>query len=227
MSGQTLALRVVPPGVGRRLLGTGGARYLVERNLLVYRNGWAVLVSGIFEPIFYLFSIGIGIAALVGDVRLDDGTVVSYTAFVAPAMLASSAMNGAMYDATFNLFFKLKYNKLYDAVLSTPVTPVDVAVGEIGWALSRATFYAATFLVVMLVMGLIGSWWALLALPAVVLIGFSFAAVGCAHGIARHVELQGLAGAVAAGGIAGRAAGRAVPVPAAGSSVQGGLAHAF
>lgn len=180
MSSQTVAFRVAPPGVGRRLLGTGGARYLIERNVRVYRTGWTVLVSGLFEPVFYLFSIGVGVSQLVGDVELAGGTVVTYTVFVAPAMLASSAMNGAMYDATFNLFFKLKYNKLYDAVLSTPMTPVDVAVGEIAWALMRGALYSAAFLVVMLVMGLIGSWWAVLALPAVVLIGFSFAAVGTA-----------------------------------------------
>ena len=180
MATQTLPLRVVPPGVIGRLVGTGGARYLIERNARVYRTGWAVLVSGIFEPVFYLFSVGVGVARLVGDVELPGGQVISYTAFIAPAMLASSAMNGAMYDATFNLFFKLKYNKLYDAVLATPVTPVDVAAGEIGWALMRGSFYSACFLVVMLVMGLIGSWWAVLALPAVVLIGFAFAAVGTA-----------------------------------------------
>lgn len=180
MSGHSLLLRVAPPVVGRRLLGTGGARYLIERNIRVYRNGWVVLVSGIFEPVFYLLSVGVGVARLVGDVELPGGELVSYTVFVAPAMLAASAMNGAMYDATFNLFFKLKYNKLYDAVLATPVTPVDVAVGEIGWALMRGTFYSAAFLVVMLAMGLIASWWAVLALPAAVLIGFAFAAVGTA-----------------------------------------------
>ena len=180
LGGTAVLARVAPPGLGRRLLGNGGARYLVERNIRVYRNGWLVLVSGIVEPIFYLLSVGVGVAQLVGDVELPGGRLVTYTVFIAPAMLASSAMNGAMYDATFNLFFKLKYNKLYDAVLATPVTPLDVAVGEIGWALMRGTFYSAVFLVVMLVMGLIASWWALLALPAVVLIGFAFAAVGCA-----------------------------------------------
>jgi lipooligosaccharide transport system permease protein len=113
-------------------------------------------------------------------VELPGGEIVTYTAFIAPAMLAASAMNGAMYDAVFNLFFKLKDNKLYDAVLATPVTPVDVAAGEIGWALMRSAFYSTSFLVVMLAMGLISSWWALLALPAVVLVGFSFAAVGTA-----------------------------------------------
>ena len=180
MTGTPLLLRVAPPGLGRRFLGTGRARYLVERNVLVYRAGWAVLVSGLFEPIFYLLSLGVGVARLVGDVELPGGEVVTYTAFIAPAMLASSAMNGAMYDAVFNLFFKLKYNKVYDAVLATPVTPVDVAVGEIGWALMRGSLYSAVFVAVMLAMGLVTSWWALLLLPAVVLVGFSFAALGTA-----------------------------------------------
>ena len=178
-----LLLRVAPPvgrRLGRRLVGTGGARYLIERNIRVYRQGWAVLVSGIFEPVFYLLSVGVGVAQLVGRVELPGGQLVTYTAFIAPAMLASSAMNGAMYDAVFNLFFKLKYNKLYDAVLATPITPVDVAAGEIAWALMRGAFYSSAFLLVMLVMGLITSWWALLALPAVVLVGFSFAALGTA-----------------------------------------------
>ena len=180
MTGQPLLLRVAPPLPGRRLVGSGGARYLVERNIRVYRNGWLVLLSGIFEPVFYLLSIGVGVAQLVGDVELPGGELVSYTVFIAPGMLAASAMNGATYDAVFNLFFKLKYNKLYDAVLATPVTPVDVAVGEIGWALMRSAFYSSAFLLVMLVMGLISSWWALLALPAVLLVGFAFAAIGTA-----------------------------------------------
>jgi lipooligosaccharide transport system permease protein len=173
------SMRLTPPLLSR-LVGNGGARYLVERNARVYRREWLVLVSGFLEPVFYLFSIGIGVSKLVGDVALPGGQVVTYTAFVAPAMLAASAMNGAVIDATFGLFFKLKYNKLYDAVLATPVTTVDVAVGEITWALMRGSMYSVSFIVVMLLMGLISSWWALLALPVVVLIGFAFAAVGTA-----------------------------------------------
>jgi lipooligosaccharide transport system permease protein len=173
------SLRITPP-LMTRLVGTGGARYLVERNARVYRREWLVLISGFLEPVFYLFSIGVGVSQLVGDVALPGGQVVTYTAFVAPAMLAASAMNGAIIDATFSLFFKLKYNKLYDAVLATPVTPVDVAVGEITWALTRGSLYSVSFIVVMLFMGLISSWWAVLALPAVVLTGFAFAAAGTA-----------------------------------------------
>ena len=153
---------------------------LVERNLLVYRRIWLLIVSGFFEPVFYLLSLGIGIGALVGTVAGPDGQAIDYTAFVAPALLASSAMNGAIYDSTFNVFFKIKYAKTYDAMLATPLGPADIAVGEILWAQLRGTLYSATFLLVMLALGLISSWWALLALPATVLIGLAFAAVGMA-----------------------------------------------
>jgi lipooligosaccharide transport system permease protein len=180
MTAQTLPFRVAPPGLAGRLLGTGRAGALVERNLQAYRHAWLVLLSGMFEPLFYLFSVGVGVAQLVGTVELPGGRAVSYTAFIAPGMLAASAMNGAIYDVTFNVFFKLKYNKLYDAVLATPVTTADVAAGEIAWALMRGSFYSVSFFAVMLVMGLVGSWWAVLVLPAALLIGFAFAAVGMA-----------------------------------------------
>src|SRR5438552_3908225 len=99
-----------------------------------------MLVSGLVEPLFYLLSIGLG--QLVGQVAGPGGTV-SYTAFVAPALLASSAMNGAVYDSTFNVFFRLKYAKLYDAALATPMRPGGVALGEITWALIRGGLYAS------------------------------------------------------------------------------------
>ncbi len=171
----TLATRTTPlPLAGSR------AWLLVERNLMVYRRIWLLIVSGFFEPVFYLFSLGIGIGALVGTVAGPDGQPIDYTAFVAPALLASSAMNGAIYDSTMNVFFKLKFAHTYDAMLATPLEPADIAVGEITWAQLRGTLYSAAFLLVMLAMGLIGSWWGLLALPATILIGLAFAAAGMA-----------------------------------------------
>ena len=114
----TLATRTTPlPLAGSR------AWLLVERNLMVYRRIWLLIVSGFFEPVFYLFSLGVGIGALVGTVAGPDGQPIDYTAFVAPALLASSAMNGAIYDSTMNVFFKLKYAKTYDAMLATPLEP--------------------------------------------------------------------------------------------------------
>ncbi|MGL5910805.1 MAG: ABC transporter permease, partial [Phycicoccus sp.] len=158
--------------------GAGLARYVVLRNATAFRRAWVLLLSGFAEPVFYLFSLGVGLGALVGPVTTDGGTTVSYAAFVAPALLAASAMNGAIYDSTFNVFFKLRYQKLYDAMLATPVGPRDVAVGEITWSLLRGSLYSAMFLVVALVAGVVGSWWALLALPAALLVGFAFGAVG-------------------------------------------------
>jgi lipooligosaccharide transport system permease protein len=172
----SLITRVAPPV----LLGGRRASLLIERNLMVYRRGWLTIVSGFFEPFFYLLSIGLGIGALVGAVPVGDGRVIPYTVFVAPALLASSAMNGAIYDSTFNVFFKLKYAKTYDAILATPVGVGDIAAGEIGWALIRGALYAVTFLFVMLAMGLVLSPWAILAFPAALLIGFAFGAAGMA-----------------------------------------------
>ncbi len=146
---------------------------------MVYRRTWMIIVSGFFEPLFYLLSIGLGVGELVGGVVVG-GTEVDYTTFVAPALLAASAMNGAVYDSTFNIFHKLRYAKVYDAVLATPLQVRDVAVGEVTWALIRGQLYAVAFLVVMLVMGLVGSWWAVLALPGCALVGFCFASLGLA-----------------------------------------------
>jgi len=157
------------------IIATTRATRLVERNVLVYRHTWMILFSGFFEPVFYLFSIGIGLGHLVGTVN-----GVPYRTFVAPALMASSAMNGATLESTMNIFHKLKYAKIYDAVLATPVDVDDVALGEISWCLIRGALYGAAFLVVMSVMGLVASPWGLLALPAAVLIAFAFAACGMA-----------------------------------------------
>jgi len=151
---------------------------MIERNLVAYWRTWTILLSGFFEPLFYLLSIGVGIGDLIGQVEGPDGQLVDYRDFVAPGMLAASAMNGAVLDSTYNVFFKLKYAKTYDAVLATPLTVAHVTYGEIGWAVMRGTIYSGAFLLVMAVLGLVQSWWGILALPAAMLIALAFAAVG-------------------------------------------------
>jgi lipooligosaccharide transport system permease protein len=139
---------------------------------------WTIIVSGFFEPLFYLLALGYGLGGYVGDVVIE-GQTVEYAAFIAPGLLAASAMNGAFYDAT-NIFWKLRYQKLYDSVLSTPLGPKDIAAGETAWALFRGLVYAIGFFAVILALGLVESWWALLALPATVFVGFAFAGAGIA-----------------------------------------------
>ena len=175
MSGFVAIPRVLPTGLGSRR-----SLLLIERNVYVYRRGWMVIFSGFFEPLFYLVAVGIGIGGMIGAVPGPNGTTISYAQFVAPALLASASMNGAIAESTFNVFFKLNYQKTYDAVLATPLGPGDVALGEIGWSVIRATLYAIGFMVVILVLGLVASPWAIFAVPAATLLAFAFGAAGMA-----------------------------------------------
>jgi lipooligosaccharide transport system permease protein len=162
------------------LIGSRRSLRLIERNLYVYKHGWIIILSGFFEPLFYLLSIGFGLGALIGDVPGPNGEPIPYQLFVAPALLASAAMNGAISESTFNFFFKLNYNKTFTSILSTPLSPGDVAVGELAWALIRGGLYAVGFMVVMVVLQLVVSPWVILAVPAALLVGFAFGAVGMA-----------------------------------------------
>jgi lipooligosaccharide transport system permease protein len=170
--------------VRSRFLGSlyaGNARAVVARGALATRStNYLIVLSGFFEPIFYLVSLGYGLSGFVGGVETTTGQVVPYAAFIAPALLAVSAMNGAVYDSTWNVFFKMNYSKLYQGMLSTSLGPLDVAFGEIILALARGGAYAVGFLIVMQVLGLNLAYTAILALPAVLLIAFGFASLGMA-----------------------------------------------
>jgi lipooligosaccharide transport system permease protein len=125
-----------------------------------------------------LLSFGFGLGALIGGVTDGAGNSVSYAAYIAPALLATSAMNGAIYDSTWNVFFKMHFGKLYQTMLATSLGTLDVALGEIGWALLRGLAYAMGFMVIMAPLGLIPSWWGILAIPGAVLVAFGFASIG-------------------------------------------------
>jgi lipooligosaccharide transport system permease protein len=168
----------------RRRMGIGGRRgiHMLERNAMVYRHTWLILLSGFFEPVFFLVGMGFGLGGLVGGVTGPGGATVPYAVFVAPALLASSAMNGAITEGSWNFFWKFREDRFYETVLSTPLSPDDLALGELAWALVRGGLYSTGFLVIMVLMGLVQSPWALLALPAALVVGFGFggAAMGAA-----------------------------------------------
>lgn len=163
---------------------------MLQRNMLVYKHGWMVILSGFFEPLFYLLSLGLGLGGMVPTI---DG--VSYTAFVAPGLLASSCMNGAITDGFFNIFFKLHFQKVYDGILATPMRVPDIAFGEALWALGRGSLYAGAFLIVVEVMGrltgapILLSRWAVLAFPAAIVVSASFSAMAlCVTSFVTRVE---------------------------------------
>lgn len=167
--------RVTPlPGTGTRFTR------VVERNVRVYKRYWAVFLAGFLEPLMFLGSIGIGVGKLVHTLPGPGGRVVDYAAFVAPGLLATSAMNGAVIDTTFGFFVNYKYGKTYDAMLATPMRIVDVALGEVTWALLRGSLYSTVFLLTMTALGYVDSAWAVLAVPVAILIGAAFAATGLA-----------------------------------------------
>jgi lipooligosaccharide transport system permease protein len=172
---EALVLRVVPP----MLRQVRRPQRMVGRNIVAYRRQWLIIFSGFFEPLFYLLSMRVGLGDLIGTVTVG-GKALRYDEFVAPALMASSAMNGAVYDSTMNVYHRLKWARIYDAALATPLSAGDVALGEITWALIRGQIYAVGFLAVMWSLGLVSSPWIVLALPACALIGFAFASVGFA-----------------------------------------------
>jgi lipooligosaccharide transport system permease protein len=160
-------------GTGRR------AASVTERNINSLRSAyWIVMISGFLEPVLYLFSIGVGVGALIGDLTLPDGRVVSYAEFVAPAMLAAAAMTGALSETTFNFFGKMKFMRLYEGILATPVRPIEIALGELAWAMIRGVIYSGAFLVIMTLLDLTTPLRALAAFPATILVGFAFGALG-------------------------------------------------
>jgi lipooligosaccharide transport system permease protein len=150
------------------------------RNATVYRRTWKMgLLPNFFEPLLYLVGMGLGLGFYVGEGISEMG----YIAFIGPGLLASAAMNGSIFEVTYNLFIKLHFDKLYDAYLSTPAQMQDVAFGELLWAVTRACIYGTGFLVVLVGMTLLGypiltSPWALLMPLAMVLIGAAFGLIG-------------------------------------------------
>lgn len=164
---------------------------LTRNFIAVKSSSWLIVLSGFFEPVFYLFAFGLGIGSLIGELPDANGNMVSYAAYIAPALLATSAMNGAIYDSTWNVFFKMHFAKLYQGMLSTSLGPLDVALGEIAWALLRGLVYAIGFLIVVTPMGLVTTPWALMAIPAALLVAFAFASLGM--GVTSYIKgFQGM-----------------------------------
>jgi len=154
--------------------------HVIERQLRVYRRFWAILLAGFADPVLFLGSIGIGVGQLVHTLPGPAGRPVDYAVYVAPGLLATAAMNGAVIDTTFGFFVNYKYGHVYDGMLATPMRVLDIAIGEVTWSLLRGAAYSAVFLAVMAALGYVTSPWALLAAPVAVVIGTAFAAAGLA-----------------------------------------------
>lgn len=145
-----------------------------RRNAAMYKRTWKLnVLPNFFEPVFYLFSIGVGVGAYISNM---GGT--SYLEFIAPGLVCVAAMNGASFEVTYNIYVRLVFEKTYDAMLTTPIEPDDVLAGEILWAVTRSCIYGGCFFVVLVIFGLAPlprSLWAMLVIP---ITGLLFAAIG-------------------------------------------------
>ncbi|MCB9507460.1 MAG: ABC transporter permease [Myxococcales bacterium] len=151
-----------------------------RRNLTVYRRTWKMnILPNFFEPVLYLVGMGVGLGSYLGE----DVGGTAYVAFIAPGLMAASAMNGATFETTYNIFIKMNFARVYDAFLGTPAQVQDIAFGELLWATTRALLYGLAFLLVTAALTVAGlpiltSPWAL-GLPLVLaLTGVLFAALG-------------------------------------------------
>ena len=159
----------------------GRSRVVLQRSWITFKSStYLVVLSGFMEPLLNLAVFGFGVGQFVGDITLADGRSISYASFIVPGLLATSAMMGAVMDSTWNVYFKMHESRLYQAMLSTSLGPMDVALGEIAWALLRGALYSTSFMIVVTPLGLVHSWWGLLTIPAGVIIGFGFASLGMA-----------------------------------------------
>ena len=145
----------------------------------MYRRTWKWnLLPNFFEPVFYLFSIGIGVGAYISQMA-----GVSYMAFLAPGLVCVAAMNGASFEVTYNIFVRLTFEKTYDAMLTTPIEPDDILCGEVLWAITRASIYGGCFFIVLALFGLTplpSSLWVLAVIPVT---GLLFATIGMAFSL--------------------------------------------
>ena len=150
-----------------------------RRNAAMYARTWkSNLLPNFFEPIFYLVSVGIGVGAYVqtmGGLR--------YVEFLAPGLVCVAAMNGASFEATYNFYIRLSFEKAYDAMLTTPIESDDVLIGETAWAMTRAMIYGICFFLIVAAAGLAPLPRAIAVVPVIALTGLLFASLGLAFSV--------------------------------------------
>ena len=145
-----------------------------QRNRDAFRRAWHLELGGIaVEPFVLLIGVGFGLGAYISN--LGEG--ISYPHFLAPGVIAAYAMFHATFDATYGAYIRMETHHIYESILFTPLGPEDIVMGEVLWSATRALMSAIAVLFVAAVFGLVGSPWAILALPAAYLIGMTFAAI--------------------------------------------------
>ncbi len=148
---------------------------VVEYFLVVYRRMWRGSLFGRFlSPLLFLASMGFGLGSLV-DANSGGVGGVPYLQFLVPAIVATQAMWTAMGESTYQVMSYIKWNRMYHAMLATPLGVGDVLFGHLLVVALHLFTASAIFVLVAGLLGGFGSWWAWLCVPVGVLTGLAFA----------------------------------------------------
>jgi lipooligosaccharide transport system permease protein len=164
-----------------------------QRNLTVYRESWKInFLPPLLEPLFYLMAFGIGFTGLIGTIRYGAADV-SYTSFIAPALIAINIMNNSFFENTYGSFVRMYYQKTFDAMMATPLNADEIITGEIVWGATKSVIGTAIMLVVISFFGLVSYPSALLILPVALLGGLAFGCAGMFFtGLVKTIDLFNL-----------------------------------
>ena len=136
-----------------------------HRNLVVYRRIWKInFITPLLEPLFYILAFGLGLSGLIGQVSYG-GAELSYTKFIAPALIATAVMSNSFFETTYASFVRMYYQKTFDAILATPLSLEEIIVAEIVWSATKAAAAAAIMLTVLALLGFIHLPQGLLLIP--------------------------------------------------------------
>ena len=145
-----------------------------RRNFLVWKKlALPSILGNLADPLIYMLGLGYGLGRMLPSI---DGQ--SYVAFLAAGTVCASTMNAATFESLYSAFSRMHVQKTWDAILNTPLGLADVVAGELFWAATKSLFSGAAILVVVTALGLTHGPMLLWALPAIVLTGLAFAALG-------------------------------------------------
>ncbi|MBI5057335.1 MAG: ABC transporter permease [Nitrospirae bacterium] len=144
-----------------------------QRNFTVYKKLYLSSIAFNFvEPVLYLVAMGLGLGGLVKDVN-----GVPYIKFIAPGLIASSAMFATASECTYGTYIRMAHQKTFDAILATPVSIDDLTAGEMMWGATKSVFYGSIITLVIFLFGLVDSPVIILAIPVLFISGMIFAEI--------------------------------------------------
>jgi len=160
------------------MTGWWGIRCVWLRYFDVYRKSLAYSVVTTFvEPMLYLIAFGFGLGGLIKTIDAGPATI-SYRQFIFAGIVGQTILFQAFFEAAYGSFIRMYYQRVFQAIATTPITLSEVLWAELFWDASKATFAASAVLLIGTLMGDFRPLGALIALPLCFVSAFIFAGLG-------------------------------------------------